>query len=249
MSSWTLSLYDCAVRYAPHAPLPLRGKVRTLRYSTNRSPFFVRIGSSDASVAEEIFVRDVYAAVTSLPLGELKVIVDLGANVGATLVHWINRYPHAKLVAVEPDPDNLSIARKNAAAAGGDVTLVQACISDKAGTVSLDRAHDACAYRMADATEGGLVVPAMTMDQLLDQNVPAQMDVDLLKIDIEGAEQAVFANCRSWIKRVRALVIELHEPYSSEMFLSDLAANGSDLKLVSRETISGNPVLVLRTET
>jgi FkbM family methyltransferase len=241
-----LSLYDCAVRYAPRAPLPMRGQVRKLNYSGNRSPIFVRIGSSDASVAEEIFVRDVYAAVTALPLGDVRSIVDLGANVGATVVHWMNEYPNAKVVAVEPDPENIEIARRNAVAAGTNATFVQACVSSKPGTVSLDRGHDACAFRMTDAQPGTLTVPAVTMDDLLREYFAAGVDIDLLKCDIEGAEQAVFGDCRNWIGRVRTLVIELHDPYSSAMFLRDLAANGGTLRVTSEEMISGNPVLVLQ---
>ncbi len=48
--------------------------------------------------------------------------------------------------------------------------------------------------------------------------------IDLLKCDIEGAEQEVFADCASWLHRVRNLVIELHEPYLADRFLQDIAS-------------------------
>lgn len=244
--SWALSLYDCAVRNSPGLPLPFRGHVRRLRYAQNRSPFFVRVGSSDAAVAEEIFVRDVYAAVTVLPLGDVRSIVDLGANVGATVVHWMNQYPAAKVVAVEPDPDNLALARKNATSAGTNATFIQACVAGQSGMVTLDRGHDACAFRIGDSKDGGIQVRAITMDELLAAHFDASLPIDLLKCDIEGAEATVFANCRSWIGRIRTLVIELHDAYDSKAFMNDLQNNGSALRVVHEERISGNPVLVLR---
>jgi hypothetical protein len=51
----------------------------------------------------------------------------------------------------------------------------------------------------------------------------ARVDViDLMKIDIEGAEVDVFANCSSWIDKVRHIIIETHSPYSYEKFFDDL---------------------------
>ena len=37
--------------------------------------------------------------------------------------------------------------------------------------------------------------------------------IDLLKIDIEGAEREVFEDTSAWIGRVRSLIVELHEHF------------------------------------
>lgn len=39
--------------------------------------------------------------------------------------------------------------------------------------------------------------------------------IDILKIDIEGAEKEVFEDASSWIGKVEALIIELHEDMKS----------------------------------
>ena len=63
------------------------------------------------------------------------------------------------------------------------------------------------------------------MSEILEQ-AGVSGEIDLVKCDIEGAEAEVLARCADWITRVRALVIELHAPYTEELLRRDLAANG-----------------------
>jgi hypothetical protein len=73
---------------------------------------------------------------------------------------------------------------------------------------------------------GGQPVEALTIPQLLER-ASAAGAVDLLKCDIEGAEQELFADCSAWIGRVRNILIEVHRPYTTEMFLADLGRAGA----------------------
>jgi len=50
--------------------------------------------------------------------------------------------------------------------------------------------------------------------------------VDLLKVDIEGAEREVFASRGDWWKKVGLIIAELHHPYGFENFESDMRAIG-----------------------
>jgi len=55
-------------------------------------------------------------------------------------------------------------------------------------------------------------VPAITMTEIIDKyNIQR---IDILKIDIEGAEKELFSyNYESWLPKVRCIVIELHDLY------------------------------------
>jgi hypothetical protein len=75
--------------------------------------------------------------------------------------------------------------------------------------------------------------------------LPHEATVDLLKIDIEGAEAEIFANCQTWISRIKNLMIELHSPYSEDLFLNDLKRANSALRVVESNIVSGNPLLFL----
>ena len=69
-------------------------------------------------------------------------------------------------------------------------------------------------------SEIGLEVPAFTVEQILDDNRLSQ--VDLLKVDIEGAEKEVFAN-GEFLPRVGYIIIELHNDYGFDDFSKDVA--------------------------
>jgi FkbM family methyltransferase len=238
---WLMTMYDALLRYAKRFPLPLRGRVWPILLAGEKLPVYLRLGSSDGFVLEEIFITQVYAPLTTAKLGEVRQIVDLGANAGLSVRVWRQRFPDAKVIAVEPDAGNFAICKKNA---GDDhVQLVQACVAAKRGKVYLDRSAEECAFMMTDAPVGE-PVDALPLVEILDQ-CHAEQAIDILKVDIEGAEREVFANCAGWIGRVRSIMIELHPGYSLEMLLSDLRRAEADFKIEWTNETAGNPLIFL----
>jgi FkbM family methyltransferase len=238
---WLMTMYDALLRYAKGAPMPLRGRIRPIYLAGEKTPVYLRLGSSDGFVLEEIFVTDVYQPVTTATLGEVRQIVDLGANSGLSVRLWRQRFPDARVIAVEPDSGNFAICKKNA---GEDrVQLVQACVAAKRGKVYLDRSAEECAFMMTDAAVGE-PVDALPLMEILEQ-CGAEQGIDLLKVDIEGAEREIFADCGGWIGRVRSIMIELHPGYSSEMLLDDLRHAGADFRIEWSNETAGNPLIFL----
>src|SRR5215469_16819459 len=74
------------------------------------SSVLCRSGSSDPNVLWDTFHGAAHLPRRDLP--PLATIVDLGCNVGYTLLHFASLYPAARLIGVEPDPGNMSIARR-----------------------------------------------------------------------------------------------------------------------------------------
>ena len=68
-------------------------------------------------------------------------------------------------------------------------------------------------------TQAGPPINAYSMDELLRQFVKPGQVIDLMKIDVEGAEADIFSTDARWLDRVRNLVIELHSPFSPCEFL------------------------------
>jgi len=56
--------------------------------------------------------------------------------------------------------------------------------------------------------------------------------IDLLKCDIEGSEIELFADCRDWIHRVKALLVETHAPYTVQQLYAALRANGWNFNVI-----------------
>lgn len=132
-------------------------------------------------------------------------IVDLGANIGLFGLYALGRWPSANLIGYEPDPRNAELLERTVALNRPDgswKTYRLAC-SNRAGSISFVSGL-LSESRIADANETDTIdVP---MVDLFDELA----DVDLLKIDIEGAEWDILTDPRLSQLRADAIVLEWH---------------------------------------
>ncbi|HEY2652954.1 MAG TPA: FkbM family methyltransferase [Solirubrobacteraceae bacterium] len=159
---------------------------------------------TDLEVMIEVIVRREY---DELPCENAEVIVDLGAHIGLAALRLLAANPSAHVIAVEPDPFLIDQLRANVS--GLPVTVVHAAISDRSGERILYRSD---LFSWANSLERimpvqvPVSVKAVTLDELLD--ACSCSHVDLLKVDIEGAEWDLFS--RGLPSRVRSVVGEIH---------------------------------------
>jgi FkbM family methyltransferase len=170
----------------------------------------IRLESSDAVVYEDVLINRQYAI--DLPFSPLT-IVDAGANIGMASIYYANRYPMAKIIAIEPEASNFELLVRNVARYP-NVVAIQAALWNRDGWISVsqpDAATGASGSWAFVTHEGqGRQVRAITMQTLMtEMNLDS---IDVLKVDIEGAEKEVFERC-NWLDRVRAIVIELHDRF------------------------------------
>ena len=78
-----------------------------------RHPVTLRLKTSDISTYEQVFGNDEYDFSLNNPP---RVIVDGGANIGLASIYFANRYPDAKIIAIEPEASNFSLLQRNVAA-------------------------------------------------------------------------------------------------------------------------------------
>lgn len=249
LGAWSIVLYDTLLRFAKRWPLPGRGRPRGVRLEGLAEPVEIRLGTSDGFVLEEIFLRKVYEPAMALSADSVRQVIDLGANCGLSVRLWLASFPNCKLVAVEPDAGNYEALLGNVRRSGqaDRVQCIRACVAAQAGEVYLDRSREECAITMIpQPMDQSDSVPAVPMSRVLSE-CEAEA-IDLLKVDIEGAEQEVFVDCREWLGRVGNLFIELHPPYTADHFLADLQRNGGRFTIVWRGETAGNPLLFLRAE-
>lgn len=224
---WRVGGHRVTKRIYPHwRALGLRGAVCAWRARRSgkerllsvrprgcRHPFALRIPSSDLRTFEQIFRQREYAFETDRAPG---VIVDAGANIGLAAIYLANRYPEARIIALEPEAENFALLSANVAPYP-QITPVQAALWHRNGEVAVaDHGWGAWAFVTVERdgpAPGDAVlrhgVAAVTVDGLMDTY---KLDrIDLLKVDIEGAEMEVFGDTAAWIDRVDAVAIELHE--------------------------------------
>lgn len=177
-----------------------RGTI-TLRVPGIAHPLTLRAGTSDLYMFEEIFLQGEYALETPL---DPKLILDVGANVGFASVWFANRYPNAKIIAVEPDPSNAAVLRKNVDPYP-NVRVIEGAVWWESTTVALDDQGDKSGIQVR-AGDGG--VRAMTIPELAGTS-----RIDILKLDVEGAEKELFEHDPAWLANVGVLMIELHDRF------------------------------------
>ena len=183
------------------------------------TPLYVRGATSDIRVFDQIFVDLEYRCLDQLR--DVRTIIDAGANVGYSSAYLLTRFPEASIVAIEPDPDNCKVLARNLAPYGSRVALHQAALWSEQGTLDFSANTTGLGNewaRKVEVTNGLGSVKAMTIDQIMAMH---GLDfVDILKVDIEGAEEKVFAaQDIGWIKRVKNIVIELHGEKCTNIFM------------------------------
>ncbi len=164
-------------------------------------------------------IREEYAA--HLPAQwQPRAIVDAGAFVGDTAAYFATRYPHATIVALEPERANFELATQNLTAYAGQVRLLRKGLAGSRRTTTFDG-------QMLGGALGSGVVPVETIvvSDLLAMFPESR--IDLLKMDIEGAElEVVEADAGNWLPRVDTIVAELHGPQITRRVVSALASHG-----------------------
>lgn len=218
-------------------PMPTSLSLREFHVAGLRRPVLLRPHTSDFQVAREMFVRREYQRLMHPPPEDVGFVLDLGANIGLSVRLWQEMFPAARVMALEPEPENAGLCRRNVELGGAAqrVHVIEAAAAGVSGTGLLETSRSVCSHRLAGAARGGaLQVRTMSIQDILRE---AQHDgaIDLLKCDIEGAEEVLFADCAAWIGRVRALIVEVHGAYTLQQLQADLARAGSALRLVKGE--------------
>jgi FkbM family methyltransferase len=160
--------------------------------------------------------------------GQVPLIVDCGANIGASALYFAEQFALARVLAVEPQPGNFLLLSRNCAGNPRIVPLQAAVASeDKRGTL-LDPGKGNWGFRVSERPGGD--VEMVSLNSLLARTGGAPF---IVKIDIEGFEAELFSRNLEWLDRFYVLVIELHDwmlprQRSSHSFLRAIGALDRD---------------------
>ena len=162
-------------------------------------------------------------------------ILDCGANIGISAIHYKRLFPEARVTSFEPDPRACELLRCNLAANNiHDVNVVEAALWKTNGRNSFF-SEGADANRLMEKLEEinklTTLTPSATHCKVetvrLADYLTAEDEVDFVKLDIESAETEVIADCADSLRRVRSMVIEFHmtnsQPRDLARTLSTLA--------------------------
>lgn len=171
------------------------------------SEIVLRPNTSDIGVFEQIFINEEYSYTLD---AEPDVIIDAGANIGLASIFFSIMYPKAKIIAIEPESSNFALLQEN-------VKNYPNVVCEKAGlwnkNTSLKISNpdkQKHSFKVEESTDPEALI-AVTIDELMKKyHVPY---IDILKIDIEGAEKELFSDHPDWIRKIGMIVIELHDKH------------------------------------
>ncbi|OGI67955.1 hypothetical protein A2738_03860 [Candidatus Nomurabacteria bacterium RIFCSPHIGHO2_01_FULL_42_15] len=200
-----------------------------IRIPGYKQKMFLRKHTSDEDAFDQIFVAQDYTN-PFLDGFSPKVIIDAGAYVGYSSVYFANKYSDAKIIAIEPEDSNFELLQKNTLNYN-NIYCIQAALwgePEKLKVVEGDAGRH-WAFKVeklsGDGNANSRAVSVVTMPQII---ATYKLEtIDILKIDIEGAEKELFSkNYESWISKCKIIVIELHDrflPGCSKVFYSALS--------------------------
>jgi FkbM family methyltransferase len=174
----------------------------------------LRLGTTDPLVWFSIFIQGDYAA--ALPF-EPRIILDAGAYTGLSAVFFTTKYPRARIIAIEPDPANFELLRQNVRHYPNVVPLHAALWVEDTDLIlhAQPQGHWASSLFEPESGANGAstahLVPAIRIETLLERFGLAAIDV--LKLDVEGAEKEIFEHSCDWIDRVHAIFVEIHDRF------------------------------------
>ncbi len=219
-------------------------------------PIWLRKNSTDGEVFRQVFQNreyelrslrrfaDIQARYEALlDAGRLPVVVDAGANIGAASLWFANIFPRAHVVAIEPEPANVAMCRRNIANRPS-ISLLEAAVGSSSGRVSLNNpAGMAWSPRSVRSDDGNIEV--VTIQDAVDEVPNGQLFI--VKMDIEGFESDVFASGTEWIDDTTVLIIEIRDwmrPGAETSFTLQRAMSDRRFEIL----ISGENLIYLNTK-
>jgi FkbM family methyltransferase len=182
----------------------------------------IRPGTSDIRVVRQIFLKKEYDTSDFFQHsgvleryrqicdnGRTPVIIDAGANIGASSIWFASKYPNARVFSVEPDPENVACCRANTAAYA-NIVVVGAAIGSSAGAAVLSNPSGmswGVQTQRGESDEGSVEI--CTVPDLV--ATVDKGELFIVKIDIEGFESDLFSTNTAWIRDATVIVIEPHD--------------------------------------
>lgn len=165
---------------------------------------------------EEIFKDQIYAFKAK---SEYPLIIDCGANIGLATIFFKNKYPQARIIAFEPDPNIFKVLNKNISELQlSNVEVFQEAIwiNNHGVEFNLEGGFSGRIPYDKEVENNIIKVPTKRLKDLLKE------EIDFLKIDIEGAENDVIFDIKDSLGNVNNIFIEYHSYSEKEQRLHEI---------------------------
>jgi FkbM family methyltransferase len=189
------------------------GRTSGIQLTGIENKITLRPNSSDVTTFKHIFAHDDYNYTLDQ---EPKIIIDAGANIGLASIYFTNKYSSARIIAIELSPSNFQVLAKNTDLYK-NIEAINAGLWPTNQTLKFkEEGFSPWGYKVNNKLEGNSIsIDSITIPDIIEKfnlNI-----IDLLKIDIEGAEVELFSeNYETWLPKVKYIMVEFHDRWRSE---------------------------------
>ncbi len=195
-----------------------------VQIGTYNLPVLHRGTNADISVIKQCFQDEQYdtKSISGYPNAEVDnyynatlesgvspLIVDCGANIGASALWFRARFPRAQITCIEPDPNNFELLQRNCFDSAFDLHQCGIGAEDGAG-VLVDPGTGEWGYRTSQSGPGH-PISIISLSKIKAEKPANAFKPFILKVDIEGAEQFLFDREAAFIDSFPIIMIELHD--------------------------------------
>jgi len=187
---------------------------RRLWVTLDGERILIRCNTPDLQTAHRCLMTE-FSEVLELADKQHRLIIDAGGHIGAAAIAFARAFPESTVVCIEPHHENYEIACANAEPYP-NIVVLNAALAAERGTVGLfDRGTGNWGYTILDnpadidTAESLGPVTCVTIEQIIDEH--KKSGIDIMKLDIEGAEREILENSAIWMPKCEVLVAELHD--------------------------------------
>lgn len=178
-----------------------------IRSAAGRAVFDV-YSPDDVVTAIECFAKQDYA--TS---GEARCVVDVGSNIGISVLYFLTQHPRCRVYAFEPDPRNVERLRRNLHAFENRYVLDAAAVGTCAGHAIFGREPTGRYGGLGRDFADRIQVEVRDAEAAIADILAREGTIDILKLDIEGQEKPVLAALSpKTLGRIRYIAAEVDAP-------------------------------------
>lgn len=182
--------------------------------------YFRQSPSSDLAVINQILNQKVYSLegwahkeiFENYRLNKFKdkkpLIIDAGANIGASSIYFSDTYQDSLTISVEPEKNNYTLLRLNTIEKS--IISLEGAVGSETGSLYLtDPGYGDVGFRVSNS--GNYKVPVYSISDIINMGLEHNASPFICKIDIEGGESELFSKNVEWIESFALIIIELHD--------------------------------------
>lgn len=197
--------------------------IQEITLKTIKHPFYFRPNGRDREVVIQNLIRNEYGINIKIPIGDA-FIIDAGAYIADVSCFFASKY-NCRIISLEPNKDSYEFALNNTALYP-KITLLNKGLWYKKAKLIVK--GEGTGSEVIESNNEVYDIDGISLTDLIKEyNINL---IEILKIDIEGAEEVIFSNdISNWINIVKIILIEIHTESGKELILKKLKENNFEV--------------------